>query len=259
MTVPINSFKRALAEGRPQIGLWQALASPNTAEICAGAGFDWLLFDGEHGPNDIPLLQAQLQAVAPYPVHAVARPPYGETYLIKQYLDVGFTTLLIPLVETVEQARQLVRAVRYPPDGVRGVGAAVARASRWGRISRYLDDADEQICLLVQVETRLGVENLDAIAALNGVDGVFIGPADLSAGLGFRGRPDAPPVQSVIDEAIGRIRAAGKAPGILTGDPALARRYLELGCLFTAVGTDVTLLVQATTALARTFKPSDEA
>jgi 4-hydroxy-2-oxoheptanedioate aldolase len=257
MSVPENPFKRALKEKRLQIGLWQALASAYTAEVCAGAGFDWLLFDGEHAPNDIPTLVSQLQATAAYPSHAIARPPIGETALIKQYLDIGFTTLLVPLVETGDQARRLVRSIHYPPEGIRGVGAAIARASRFGRMSGYLAEADAQICLLVQVETRKGLENLEEIAGTEGVDGVFIGPSDLSADLGFRGQPGAPEVQAAIADAIKTIIAAGKAPGILTTDAAQARRYIEMGCLFVAVGTDVGLLVQASSALAQSF--SDKA
>jgi 4-hydroxy-2-oxoheptanedioate aldolase len=257
MSVPENPFKRALKEKRLQIGFWQALASAYTAEICADAGFDWLLFDGEHAPNDIPTLVSQLQAIAVYPSHAIARPPIGETALIKQYLDIGFTTLLVPLVETGDQARRLVRSIHYPPEGIRGVGAAIARASRFGRTSGYLAEADAQICLLVQVETRKGLENLEEIAGTEGVDGVFIGPSDLSADLGFRGQPGAPEVQAAIADAIKTIIAAGKAPGILTTDAAQARRYIEMGCLFVAVGTDVGLLVQASSALAQSF--SDKA
>ncbi|HTI67182.1 MAG TPA: 4-hydroxy-2-oxoheptanedioate aldolase [Caulobacteraceae bacterium] len=248
-----NPFKAALKAGRLQIGLWQALANPYTAEICAGAGFDWLLFDGEHAPNDVPLLLSQLQAVAPYPTHAVARPPIGETHLVKQYLDIGFTTLLIPMVDTAEHAEALVRAVRYPPEGVRGVGSGIVRASRFNRIPGYLQDADAEICLLVQVETLKGVKNLDAIAAVEGIDGVFIGPADLSAAMGLRGQPGHPDVQAAIESSLARIRAAGKAAGILLADEALARRAVELGFTFVAVGTDVSLLARSTSELAARF------
>lgn len=253
MAVPLNPMKSALASGHAQIGLWQALASPYTAEICAGAGFDWLLFDGEHAPNDLTTLLAQLQAVAPYPVHPVARPPVGATHLIKQYLDIGFTTLLVPMVDTAEQASALVRAVRYPPNGVRGVGSAIGRASRWNRIDGYLDGADEQICLLVQVETLQGLSNLAEIAAVDGVDGVFIGPSDLSAAMGHRGKPGHPDVQAAIEGAIAKILDADKAAGILIADEGLARRYLDLGCTFVAIGTDVTLLARGAEALAARF------
>ena len=255
MAVPINPFKQALKEGRRQIGLWQAMASPFTAEICAGAGFDWLLFDGEHAPNDVPSMLAQLQAVESYPTHAIARPPIGDVVLIKQYLDLGFQTLLIPLVDTADQAAQMVRGMRYPPDGVRGVGAGSARVSRWNRVENYFRDADEQMCLLVQAETRTAMENLEAIAAVEGVDGIFIGPADLSASLGHRGNAAHPEVQAVIEDGIKRIAAAGKAPGILTSNNELAQHYLDLGATFVAVGTDVGILAKQTTALARRFQP----
>ena len=254
MGVPINPFKQALKQGRRQIGLWQSMASPLTAEICAGAGFDWLLFDGEHAPNDVPSMLAQLQAVESYPTHAIARPPIGDVVLIKQYLDLGFQTLLIPLVDTAEQAGQMVRAMRYPPDGIRGVGAGSARVARWNRVENYFQDADAQMCLLVQAETRRAIENLEAIAAVDGVDGIFIGPADLSASLGHRGNAAHPEVQSVIEDAILRIAKAGKAAGILTSNNDLAQRYLELGASFVAVGTDVGILAKQTVALANRFK-----
>lgn len=253
MSVPINRFKHALGEGRAQIGLWQALASPVTAELCAGAGFDWLLLDGEHGPNDIPGLLAQLQAVAPFSAHPVGRLPVGDTRLIKQYLDIGFTTLLVPMVETAEQAAELVRACRYPPDGVRGVGSGIVRASAYNRTPNYLAEADAQISLLVQVETLRGVENLKPIAETPGVDGVFIGPADLSAALGYRGQPTHPAVQTVIEDSARIIIEANKAAGILMADQTLAKRYLELGFTFVAVGSDVGLLVKATNDLLAAF------
>ena len=174
--------------------------------------------------------------------------------LIKQYLDLGFQTLLIPLVDTPEEAQAMVRAMRYPPDGVRGVGAGSARVARWNRVENYFRDADEQMCLLVQAETRRAIENLEAIAAVDGVDGIFIGPADLSASLGHRGNAAHPEVQAVIEAAIGRIVKAGKAAGILTSNTEWAQRYLDLGATFVAVGTDVGILAKQTTALARRFK-----
>lgn len=254
-----NPFKASLARGEKQVGLWQALANPYTTEICAGAGFDWLLFDGEHGPSDIPLLLAQLQAAAAYPVHPVARPPVGETSLIKQYLDIGFQTLLVPFVETSEQAVELVRAMRYPPAGVRGIGAGLARAARWSRVPGYLDRADSEMCLLVQIESVRGLDNLDAIAAVDGVDGVFVGPADLSAAFGHRGHPEHPAMIARAEAAIAMIRAAGKAAGILAVDPALAARYVALGCTFVAVGTDVGLLANGSAGLARSARASSSA
>jgi 4-hydroxy-2-oxoheptanedioate aldolase len=248
-----NGFKAALRDGRRQIGLWQVLASPITAEICAGAGFDWLLFDGEHGPNDIPSLLAQLQAVAAYPVHPIARLPSGETWLIKQYLDIGFQTLLIPFVESAEQAAELVRAVRYPPEGVRGVAAGIVRASRWGRIPDYLDRASEEVCMLVQIETAAGLANLDAIANVEGVDGVFIGPADLAASLGYRGRPGSAEMVERIEAAIMRLKQLGKPSGLLTTDPVFGRACLDLGSAFLAIGTDAGLLTRGSDALLRDF------
>jgi 4-hydroxy-2-oxoheptanedioate aldolase len=245
-----NPFKAALRKGRRQIGLWQALANPYTIEICAGAGFDWLLLDGEHAPNDIPTLLAQLQAAAPYPVHAVGRPPVGDPHVIKQYLDIGFQTLLIPFVETAGQAEALVRAVRYPPFGIRGVAPGLSRAARWGRVADYLDRADDEICLLVQIESVTGIENLDSICAVDGVDGLFIGPADLSAAFGHRGRPGDPAMVERIEDAIRRIVASGKAAGILALDPAFAERCGGLGCTFIAVGTDTGLLARASSELA---------
>jgi len=255
MEIKQNTFKAALKNSeRAQIGLWLGLADPICAEICAGAGFDWLLIDGEHAPNDVRSILAQLQAVAPYPAHPIVRPVSGDVQLIKQLLDVGAQTLLIPMVETADQARLLVSAMRYPPVGIRGVGAALARASQWNRVTEYLHRANGQMCLLVQVETRLGLENLDAIAAVEGVDGVFIGPSDLSAALGHLGKPSHPDVQQAIETAIGRIRASGRAAGILTTDEAQARRYLSLGCNFVAVGLDGNLLMRSTQDLAARFK-----
>ena len=257
MQTPKNLFKQALQDKRPQIGLWMGLANAYSAEICALAGFDWLLIDGEHAPNDLRSILAQLQTVAAYPGnHAIARIPVGETALIKQYLDLGARTLLVPMVDTPEQAAQLVRAMRYPQDdgqgGVRGM--AGARASRWGHLSDYAKRANDEVCLLVQAESREALQHLDAIAATPGVDGVFIGPADLSASMGHVGNPGHPEVQAAIEDAIARILRAGKAPGILSPDEALAQHYLSLGALFVAVGLDTQILMRQTSALAARFK-----
>ncbi|NUT87707.1 4-hydroxy-2-oxoheptanedioate aldolase [Pseudomonas corrugata] len=254
MDMPINTFKQRLKSGEAQIGLWLGLADAYCAELAANAGFDWLLIDGEHAPNDVRSLLGQLQAVAPYPGQPVIRPVIGDTALIKQVLDLGVQTLLVPMVESAGQARELVRAMHYPPSGIRGVGSALARASRWNSIPGYLDKADEQMCLLVQIESREGLANLDTIAAVEGVDGVFIGPADLSASMGFRGNPGHPEVQAAIEDAIARIRQAGKAAGILSADEKLARRYIELGAAFVAVGVDTTVLMRGLQTLAATFK-----
>lgn len=258
MPAPVNSFKAAIAAGKPQIGFWLALANAYTAEIAAHAGFDWLLVDGEHAPNDIPTMLAQLQAIGGAS-HPVVRLPIGEAWLIKQALDIGAQTLLIPMVESAEQARQLVRAVRYPPEGMRGVGASIARASAFSRIGDYLNTADREVCLLVQVENRAGLAALDEILTVDGVDGVFVGPADLAADLGYIGRPGVPEVQAVVEDALTRIVKSGKAAGILTSDEALNKRYLELGATFVAVGTDVTMFAQSTTGLAKRYKGGAEA
>ena len=240
-----NTFKAALAAGQTQLGLWLSCASGYTAEIAAGAGYDWLLIDGEHAPNDIPTLLAQLQAVAPYDGHAIVRPVNADPALIKQVLDIGAQTLLVPMIDTADEARDLVSAMRYAPRGIRGVGASIARASRWGRVDDYLHRAEDELCLLVQVETRKGLENLDAIAQVEGVDGVFIGPADLSASLGHLGDAGHPEVQKIIEDAIRRIRAHGKAAGILAPNPDDAKRYIACGANFVAVAVDTMLFTQA--------------
>jgi len=253
MQIPQNRFKQRLLAGELQYGLWQGLADPTAAELCANTGFDWLLLDGEHAPNDLRGLLSQLQAIAPYPSSAIVRPPVGDTVLIKQLLDIGTQTLLVPMVESTEQAQQLVRSVRYPPAGIRGVGASIARASRWNCISDYLHTADENICLIVQMESRKGLENLEAICQVEGVDAVFIGPVDLSASLGHRGNPAHPEVQQAIEQAIACIKAAGKPIGILCGDPAQVRRYRDLGVSFFGVGADTFLLLDAARALRAKF------
>jgi 4-hydroxy-2-oxoheptanedioate aldolase len=233
------------------------LASAYSTEICAGAGFDWLLLDGEHAPNDLQSILMQLQIVAAYPdTHPIVRVPVGHghagTTLIKQYLDVGAATILVPMVDTAEQAKALVEAMRYPPHGIRGMGGA--RASRWGRYPQYAQEANQQVCLLVQAETTTALKNLDAIAAVEGVDGVFIGPADLSASMGHVGNQTHPEVKAAIEDAFRRILKAGKAPGILTPDEDLSRHYLSHGGLFMAVGLDNNLLARHTSALCQRFK-----
>lgn len=260
MQTPINPFKKAIAEKRTQVGLWCSLLGPLPTEICAAAGFDWLLLDAEHSPNDPMNLLQQSQVVAGYPgVHAIARVPMGHGYvgqaLIKQVLDVGIQTLLVPMVETAEQARELVRCMRYPPEGIRGMAAT--RASGWGRNTGYAKEANREVCLLVQVETEEGVRNVDAIAAVEGVDGVFIGPSDLSAAFGHVGDPWHPEMQKMHEDLFRRIQQAGKAVGILTLDEALAKKHIGMGATFIAVGTDSNLMVKATSALAAKFKGTE--
>lgn len=254
MQISTNTFLQAMRARQAQIGCWVGLADAGVAEALATCGFDWLLLDGEHGPNTLRTVLDQLRAIAPYPVQPVVRPVEGNVALVKQYLDVGAQTLLIPMVDTAEQAALMVRAMRYAPEGIRGMGAALARASRWNQVQDYAHQANAQMCLLVQAETTLAMHNLAAIAQTDGVDGVFFGPADLSASMGFLGQPNHPQVQEAILAGIATVLAAGKAPGILATDPALARQYLNAGALFVAVGVDTSLLVRSATALAAQFK-----
>lgn len=253
MELPANGFKRAIKAGQEQIGLWSSLASHLSVEVLAGSGFDWLLLDTEHAPNDLPMVVTQLQATSESATHPVVRPPWNDQVVIKRYLDAGVQTFLVPYVQDEEEARAAVASTRYPPRGVRGFASA-SRASRYGRVKDYYARCEEEICVLVQIETRRALGNLEAIAALEGVDGVFIGPGDLSADMGYLGQPGHPKVVETVLDAIRRIRACSKAPGVLTGDEALARRFIEAGCLFTAVGSDVGLLTRESQRLAKAFK-----
>jgi 4-hydroxy-2-oxoheptanedioate aldolase len=254
MQMPKNSFKQSLRDGKPQIGLWLGLADAYVTELLATTGFDWLLIDAEHAPNDPRSVLPQLQSIAPYPVQPVVRPVQGDVALIKQYLDIGAQTLLIPMVETAEQAARMVAATRYPPQGIRGVGSSLARASRWNNVDDYLHTCGSEMCVLVQVESVTALQNLPAIAAVEGVDGVFFGPSDLSASMGLLGKPGEAAVQKAIADGIAIVKQAGKAPGILTSDPKFARDYLAMGALFVAVGVDTSLLVKAAKDLAAAFK-----
>ena len=258
MAAPKNAFKAALREGRFQLGLWVALGSAYAAEILSASGYDWLLIDGEHGPNDMPLIGEQVGALRHSASHAIVRPPMGEAWLLKQLLDQGAQTLLIPMVETAEQAQALVRAVRYPPHGIRGVGAGLGRSSNFNRTPDYLVTANDEICLLVQVESRAGLAALDEIAAVEGVDGIFIGPSDLAADMGFLGNPAAPEVLAAITDAFQRIKAHGKARGIMTVSLPQAEIYRDLGADFMAIGTDVNCLVSAADGLRRRFLGEEE-
>jgi 4-hydroxy-2-oxoheptanedioate aldolase len=255
MRLPENQFTRAIrGGGAPQVGLWSSLANPVAAELCAGTGFDWMLIDGEHSPNDLRTVLAQLQAVAAYPTSAIVRPPVGDAVLIKQLLDIGAQSLLIPMVDTAEQAEAMARAVCYPPHGVRGV-AAQTRAGRWGRIPDYLATARSELCLIVQIESVIGLSNVDEIAAVDGVDALFVGPADLAASLGHLGEPGHPEVRQAIAHVKDRASAHGKPLGTLAVDTRLATGYIEDGFAFVAVGMDTMLLGQALTTLRGNFPP----
>ncbi len=253
MDMPLNPFKRGLKAGQLQIGLWHSLASHLTVEVLAGSGFDWLLLDTEHAPNELPMVHSQLQAATGGTAHPVVRPAWNDQVLLKRLLDIGTQSFLIPYIETEEEAERAVAGTRYPPLGVRGF-ASQSRASRFGRVRDYYARAHDEICVLLQIETRLGLENLERIAGVDGVDGIFVGPGDLSAALGYLGQPGHPEMVKIIDDAIKRIKACGKAPGILTGTPDLARHYIEQGCLFIAVGSDVGLLVSGSEQLVARFR-----
>ncbi len=248
-----NAFKRAIAAGQLQIGLWSSLCSNIAAEIVSDSGFDWILLDTEHSPNEIPGLLAQLQAVRGGTATPIIRPAWNDAVLAKRCLDIGTQTLLFPYVQNAEEARRAVASTRYPPQGIRGVSVA-ARASRYGRTPGYLGKANTEICVLVQVETRAALDELEAIAKVDGVDGVFIGPSDLAASLGHIGNPAHAEVQAAIKDAVTRLTALGKPAGILTGNEEEARRYIDWGYLFVAVGADVGLLAKSADTLAKKFK-----
>ncbi|MBB1634488.1 2-dehydro-3-deoxyglucarate aldolase [Cupriavidus sp. UME77] len=260
--MPSNAFKRAIAQHQTQIGLWLATADAYVAEMIAGTGYDWLLIDGEHAPNDLRATLAQLQAIgsaadslpsgvtAPHPV---VRLPVGDPVLVKQYMELGVQTLLVPMVDTPEQALGMARAMRYPPEGTRGMGSGLARSSRWLRYPDYIHEANEQACLLVQVESVEALRRIDAIAATPGVDGVFIGPADLSASMGLHGQAHHPDVVGAIRHGFERIHQAGKAAGILATVEGQAHQWIDAGASFVAVGVDISLLSKAAQALAARF------
>ncbi|PWE30619.1 2-keto-3-deoxy-L-rhamnonate aldolase [Maritimibacter sp. 55A14] len=250
MPAPVNRLKAALAAGRRQIGLWQALASPAACEICANAGFDWLLLDAEHGPNTLTTLQAQLQAMNGSPASAMIRPPVGQDWVVKQMLELGAQSFLIPMVETAAQAADAVAMLRYPPEGRRGAGAALARASGYNAQADYVATANAQICTIVQAESRRALANLDAILAVEGVDGVFLGPADLAADMSRDGPVEPAALDAALEGAIARIAANGKAAGIIAFDSDRARHYLGLGAKLVAVGSDVTIFAQSVRDLA---------
>ncbi|MDQ2064909.1 aldolase/citrate lyase family protein [Xinfangfangia sp. CPCC 101601] len=252
MTLMINTFKRALKAGHSQIGIWNTIAGPVVPELLAGTGFDWILLDTEHSVTDLPDLVPMLQAVAAYPIAPVVRPQANDTVLIKRALDLGAQTLLLPYIQTPAEAEAAVRAMRYAPRGIRGV-SGLTRASRFGAIKDYVNRAEDELCLIVQVETGEALSRLEEIATVDGVDAVFIGPSDLAASLGHPGNAGHPDVVSKVEEAILRLKAVGVPSGILTLDQAFARRCLELGTTFTAVGVDMALLRNAALALAKGF------
>lgn len=254
MPAPVNTLKERLARGEILHGIWLGMADPYPAEIAATADFDWLLIDGEHAPNDIRSLSSQLAVIEGKGPVPVIRLPDSDPAKIKQALDIGAQTLLIPMIESAAMAEQAARATRYPPAGIRGVGSALARASRFAAIPDYLATANDQICLILQVESRAGLAALDAILAIPEVDGVFIGPSDLAADMGQPGHPDAPEVKAAVLEALSRIRAAGRSAGVLSTDPGYIAACKDAGANFVGVGIDVTLLAGALRALASRYR-----
>ena len=253
--LPRNTFKQAIGEGKRQVGLWCGLASAIAAEIVAGAGFDWIVIDGEHGPNDITTLLPQLQAMRGGTAEPVFRVPWNDAVIIKRALDVGARSLLVPFVQNAEEARRAVAAARYPPLGIRGV-SVTPRANDYGRVQNYHKNAHLDTCVLVQIETRAALAEIEAIAAIDGVDGIFIGPSDLAADFGHLGNPKQADVQAAIADAAKRIRATGKAAGTLSGNLDDVERLFELGFNFTAAGSDAGLLARNAEAVAARFRKS---
>ncbi len=250
------TFRDALAEAsRPLAGMWVCSGSPVVAEIVAGAGLDWLLIDMEHSPHSLESVLAQLHAVAGSASTPVVRVPIGDAVTIKQVLDLGAQNILVPMVSTPAEARAAVAAVRYPPRGARGVGSALARSARWNRVADYLENADAYVSLFVQIETAAGVDHAAEIAAVDGVDGVFVGPSDLAASLGFLGDQTHPEVVAAVRRAFDAVRSAGKPVGVNAFDPAVAEAYVEAGAAFVLVGADVALLARGSEALAARWTP----
>ncbi len=253
MDMPRNAFKHAIAQGQLQIGLWCSLCNPIAAEIVSHSGFDWLLLDTEHSPNEVPDILAQLQATQAGTASCVVRPAWNDMVLIKRTLDIGAQTLLLPFVQTPEEARRAVEWTRYPPQGMRGITGS-GRASRYGRVQDYLKNAASEICVLVQVETKSALDQIEAIASVDGIDGVFIGPNDLSASFGHIGNWGHPEVQAALEDAVKRLKKVGKPAGILTPNEDEAKKFILWGYTFVAVGADLGLLAKNADALAKRFK-----
>ena len=252
--LPVNRFKQALQEGRQQIGLWHSLASPLAAEVTAGAGADWLLLDGEHSPLGAEGMLSLLQAVERHGAAPVVRPLWHDALQFKQLLDLGVMNLLVPNVRSAAEAQRCVDFAHYPPRGSRGMASGVVRASQFGRITDYVERIGDELCIVVQVETQAGLDALEEIAAVEGIDGVFFGPADLAADIGLAGKAAHPDVVRRVEEGLRRTRSAGKAAGVLTVDEVLVRRYQAAGSVMTAVGLDVHLLARATEAAVQRYR-----
>lgn len=254
MPAPLNRFKAGLSSDTPSLGLWLGFGSGYAAEIAAHAGFDWLLIDGEHSPNDLGSINEQLSALSGHPVSPIVRIPHNDPALIKQVLDMGAQTLLCPMVNSAEDARAIVRAMRYPPRGIRGVGHVLGRASQFNGIPDYIETAEDQLCLIVQAESVAAMEALDEICAVDGVDAVFVGPADLCADMGLLPEFAHPDLRRAVTDGLGRIRAAGKAAGIIDGNPDFIQADIDAGANFIALGADGVILADTLRALVGTWR-----
>lgn len=253
-----NRFRAGLESGETQFGLWLGIPDPSVAEIVAGAGFDWLVVDHEHGPFDLRDVLSHLQAIAPYDVAPIVRPVDGDPGLLKKFCDIGAQSFIVPMVDTAEQAAEIVSAVKYPPDGRRGLGTSMARAARWNSVQGYLENANDEMVVIVQAETTTALENLDAIAKTPGVDGVFIGPSDLSASMGHKGNASHPDVIEAVGSALKTIRKAGKHAGLLCLDHSQVGHFIDRGANFVGVGVDALLLGNSARSLAARYKAGDE-
>lgn len=258
MKISKNTFKEAVYNRETIYGIWNGIVDTITVEILAGSGFDWIVIDGEHAPFDLRTIQTQLQVMAAYDVQVIVRPPVGDSVLIKQLMDMGVQSLLVPMVESASQAEELVKAMRYPPEGFRGIGTALARASKWNRTNDYFLDANNEMCLICQVESVEGINHLEEILEVSGVDGVFIGPADLAGSMGYLGQPNHPKVKGVVVKAIQRIKAKGKTAGFLSASKEIINYYSEQGANMIGVGIDTLLLAKAAKELAEQYKPEQK-
>lgn len=253
------TFRERLADAdRPLAGMWVCSGSPLIAEVAAGSGVDWLLIDMEHSANSLESVLHQLQAVSAYPVSPLVRVPWNDAVIIKQVLDLGAQDVIVPMVSSAAEAEAAVAATRYPPEGIRGVGSALSRSARWNRVDAYLRDGAAHVSLTVQIETSAGVDNAAEIAAVNGVDAVFVGPSDLAASLGRLGEQSHPDVVDAVHRTFSAVKAAGKAVGVNAFDPAAADAYIRAGADFIAVGADVAMLARASETLAARFVPTSD-
>jgi len=255
MQIPVTFKHKLTSANRPLIGMWVSSGSAMVAEICAGSGLDWVLIDMEHSHNSLESVTAALQATAAYPAASVVRVPINDWVIIKQVLDTGAQNIVVPMVSTAQDAKAAVEAMHYPPKGKRGVGAALARSSRWNRVENYLHTASEHVSLFVQIETEEALANAAEIAAVDGVDGLFVGPSDLAASMGVLGEQTHPKVMESVRAMFDVGRQAGKPVGVNAFDPETAAGYIESGAAFVVVGADVALVARGSEELAARYKP----